>query len=97
MSLHVTHYNIMLYALSSYYVIYYHYCIVIILRNTLYHLLLSYFIIHIITISAIAGLTLQFAIQNGLGCYLKLNLGSKFHAEVATYLPHVKLRTLYIH
>ena len=37
----------------------------------------------------------QFASQNYLGCYSKLNLGSKFHAEVATHLPHIKLKTLY--
>ena len=30
-------------------------------------------------------------------CYpnSKLNLGSKFHIEVATHLPHIKFRTLY--
>ena len=38
---------------------------------------------------------IQFAIQNCFRCYLKLNLGSKFHAEVATHLPHIKSRTLY--
>ena len=27
-------------------------------------------------------------------CFSKLNLSSKFHAEVATHLPHIKLRTL---
>ena len=51
--------------------------------------------IHIYTVSKIVGLASQFAIQNCLGCYLKLNLGSKFHTEVATHLPHIKLRTLY--
>ena len=43
----------------------------------------------------IAGLALQFATQTCLGCHLKLNLGTKFHAKVATILPHIKLRTLY--
>ena len=28
-------------------------------------------------------------------CYSKLNLGSKFHAEVATHFLLMKLRTLY--
>ena len=37
----------------------------------------------------------QFASQNCLGCYSKLNLGCKFPAEVATHLPHINLRTLY--
>ena len=46
------------------------------------------------TVSKIDGLVLQFTTQNCLGCYSKLNLGSKFHAEVATHLPHIKLRTL---
>ena len=41
------------------------------------------------------GLASQFAIQNCLGCYSKLNLDSKFHAEAATHLPHIKLRTLH--
>ena len=35
------------------------------------------------------------ATQNCLSCHSKLNLGSKFHAEVATHLPHIKLKTLY--
>ena len=39
-------------------------------------------------------LALQFATQNCLGCYLKLNLNSKFHAEVAI-LPYIKFRTPY--
>ena len=26
---------------------------------------------------------------------LKLNLGGKFHAEVSTHLPHIKIRTLH--
>ena len=49
------------------------------------------------SVSKIVGLTSQFASQNQncLGCYSKLNLDSKFHAEVATRLPHVKLRTPY--
>ena len=42
----------------------------------------------------IVGLASQFAIQNCLGCYSKLNLGSKFHTEVTTHLPQIKLRTL---
>ena len=45
--------------------------------------------------SEIVGLTLQFAIQNCLGCYSQLNLGSKFLTEVANHLPHVKLRAYY--
>ena len=40
----------------------------------------------------IVWLASQFATQNCLGCYSKLNLCSKFHAQVA-YLPHIKLRT----
>ena len=46
--------------------------------------------------SEIAGLASQFATQNCLGSYSKLILGSKFHAEVITYFPHIKLRTPYI-
>ena len=46
--------------------------------------------------SEIVGLASQFATQNCLGCYSKLNLGSRFHAEVATHLPRVKLRALYL-
>ena len=45
--------------------------------------------------SEIVGLASQFATQNRLGCHSKLNLRSKFHAEVATYLSHKKLKTLY--
>ena len=45
--------------------------------------------------SEIVGLASQLATQNYLGCYLKLNLRSKFHAEVATHYPHIKLRVLY--
>ena len=47
------------------------------------------------TVSQKVGFALQFASQNCLGCYSKLNLGCKFHSEVATHLPHIKLRTLY--
>ena len=46
-------------------------------------------------VSEMAGLVSQFATQNCLGCYSKLNLVSKFHAEVAIHLPHIKLRTLF--
>ena len=49
-----------------------------------------------IPVSDIVGIALQFATQNCLGCYSKLNLDSKFHAEVTTYFPHIKLRTLYL-
>ena len=45
--------------------------------------------------SEIVGLASQFATQNCLGCYIKLNLDSKFQAEVATHFPQVKLRILY--
>ena len=38
---------------------------------------------------------MQFATKNCLGCYSKLNLGSKFHADFATLLFHIKLRALY--
>ena len=38
----------------------------------------------------------QFDTQNCLGCYTKLNLESKFHAEVATYLSHLEFKILYI-
>ena len=48
-----------------------------------------------VSVSDITGLASQFASQNCLGCYSKLNLGSEFHAEVATHPPHIKLRTLY--
>ena len=47
------------------------------------------------TVSEIVGLASQFASQNCHGWYSKLILGCKFHAEVATHLPHIKLRTLY--
>ena len=43
----------------------------------------------------IVGLASQFDTQNCFGCNSKLNLHSKFHAEVSTHLPHIKLRTLY--
>ena len=46
------------------------------------------------TVSAIAGLALKYASQNCLGCCSKLNLGSKFHSEVASHFSHIKLRTL---
>ena len=45
-------------------------------------------------VSEIIGLASQFVTQNCLGCFSKLNLGSKFHAEVATHLFHIKLKTL---
>ena len=45
--------------------------------------------------SEIVGLASQFATQNCLGCYSKLNLGSKFHVEVAIHLFYTKLRALY--
>ena len=61
-----------------------------------------YYLIHNITNNPLShdsveniGLTSQFATQNCLSCYSKLNLGSKFHAEVATHLSYIKLRTLY--
>ena len=47
------------------------------------------------TVFEIVGLASQFATQNCLSYHSKLNLDSKFHAEVATYLPHIKLRTLF--
>ena len=47
------------------------------------------------TVSEIVVLASQFATQNSLGCYSKLNLGSEFHAKVATHFLHIKLRTLY--
>ena len=55
----------------------------------------TYIHTYIYTVSEITELTLQFATQNCLGYYLKLNLGGKFHAEVATHFPHVKLITLH--
>ena len=51
---------------------------------------------YIYTRSAIVVLASQFATQNCLGSYSKLNLGSKFHAEVATYLPHIKFKKIYL-
>ena len=45
------------------------------------------------TVSEIVGLASQFATQNCLCCYSKLNLSSEFHAEVANHLPYIKLRT----
>ena len=56
----------------------------------------SLHIFYAYSVSQIVWLALQFATQNCLGCYSKLNLGSKFHAAVATHLPLIKLRTLYI-
>ena len=53
-----------------------------------------YINIHI-SVSEIVGLALQFATQNCLGYYSKLNLGSKFLAEMAIHFPHIKLRILY--
>ena len=47
--------------------------------------------------SEIDGLASQFATQNFLVSYSKLNLGSKFQAEFASHLPHIKLRTIYIY
>ena len=43
----------------------------------------------------IVGLVSQFATQICLSCYLKLNLVSKFYAEVATHLSPINLKTLY--
>ena len=54
----------------------------------------TYIHIYIHTESEIVGIASLFAIQNCLGCYSKLNLGSIFHAKVATYLPHIKLKIL---
>ena len=45
--------------------------------------------------SEIVGLATQFTTQNCLGYYSKLNLGSKFHAEIATHLFQMKLRTIH--
>ena len=45
-----------------------------------------------ITVSEIIELASQFASQNCHNRYSKL---SEFHAEVATHLPHIKLRTLH--
>ena len=74
-------------------------------RNpSLFETFLKYKIIHgcrlhsfmiVYVMSKIFRLASQFATQNCLGCYSKLNLGSKFHAEVASHLPHTKIRTLY--
>ena len=55
-----------------------------------------YMYVYMYTVSEIVGLASQFATQNCLGCYSKLNLGSKFYANVATHLPHIKVRTLFI-
>ena len=50
---------------------------------------------YVYTVPEIVGLSSQFATQNYLGCNSKLNLDSKFQAEIATHRPHLKLRTLY--
>ena len=42
----------------------------------------------------IVRFALQIATQNCLDCYSKLNLASKFHAEVATRSPHIVLRQI---
>ena len=52
-------------------------------------------IVYAVPVSEIVGLATQFVTQNCLGCYSKQNLDSKFHAEVATHFPHIKLRILY--
>ena len=52
-----------------------------------------YIYIYIIIISELVGLALQFVTRNCVCCYSKLNLDRKFYAEVATHLPHIKLRT----
>ena len=46
--------------------------------------------------SEINKLASQFATQNCIDCYSKLNLGTNFHAKVATHLRHIKFRTVYI-
>ena len=46
--------------------------------------------IYTYTLSEIVGLASQFATQNHLDFFSKLNLSSKFYAEVATHLPHKK-------
>ena len=48
-----------------------------------------------VSVSEIVEFASQFATQNCLSYYSKLNMGNKFHAEIAAHLPHVKLRTLY--
>ena len=47
------------------------------------------------SVSEIAWLASQFATLTCLGCNAKLNLFSEFHAEIATQLCHINLRTLY--
>ena len=44
-------------------------------------------------LSKTVGLASQFATQNCLDCYSKLNMSSKCYACVATHLLHIKLRT----
>ena len=48
-------------------------------------------IIIIVAVFEIVGLTSQFATQNCLSCYSKLNLDSKFYAKVITHLPHMNI------
>ena len=48
-----------------------------------------------IPVSEIVGLALQFATQNCISCHSKLYIDIKFHIEVATHLPHIKLKTIY--
>ena len=48
-----------------------------------------------VVVSEVVEFASQFATQNCLACYSKLNLGSKFNAEDAIHLPQIKLRTLY--
>ena len=61
------------------------------------YILYIFYILYILYTSVfeIVGLALQFATQNCHCCYSILYLGCKFHAEVATHVPHIKLRTLY--
>ena len=51
--------------------------------------------VYIYAVSEIDRLASQHATPNCLGCYLKLNLESKVHTEIAAYLSHKKLRTPY--
>ena len=61
-------------------------------NNNINDVVISYCII----VSEIAWLASQFATQNCFVCYSKLNLGSKFYAEVATHFPHKIKNTIYI-
>ena len=45
-----------------------------------------------VSVSEIVGLASQFATQSCFGCYSKLNLDSKFLAEIASHLPHKKIK-----